>query len=99
MVDDHEEWEVQSIDEKRVRKGIAEFLVRWKGYGEHERTWEPLAHLGNAQDELLRWRASRPDKPSHKTQAAKQTKSATSTARENNLYDTQLRRSARVRNR
>jgi hypothetical protein len=48
VLEEHEEWEVQSIDGERLREGIAEYLVRWKGYGEHERTWESLAHLEHA---------------------------------------------------
>jgi hypothetical protein len=80
VLEDHEEWEVQSIDGERSRKGTTEYLVRWKGYGKHERTWEPLAHLEHAQ-ELLRWRESRPDNT--RTIAPKR-KSTTTPARESN---------------
>jgi hypothetical protein len=41
LVDDMGEWEVESIDRAHFRKGKAEFLIRWKGYFENERTWEP----------------------------------------------------------
>ena len=39
------------IDRRRTAKGI-EYLIRWKGYGSEEDSWEPIAHLKNAPDAL-----------------------------------------------
>ena len=41
-----DEWLVDTIDGHRIGKdGRPEFLVRWKNFGENERTWEPMGHL------------------------------------------------------
>jgi len=41
-----EEYEVQSIIEKRLRKGKVEYLVKWKGWDDPaDNTWEPVANL------------------------------------------------------
>ena len=33
----------------RIRKGKQEFLVKWKGYGADENTWEPYNNLKDNQ--------------------------------------------------
>jgi hypothetical protein len=58
--DSHPEYEVERIDGKRKTHGSMEFLVKWKGYSPDERTWEPIAHLENAQDALDAWRSKTP---------------------------------------
>jgi hypothetical protein len=56
IIDDHEEFEVERILNKRIRKygrgQRIEYLVLWKGYPIHEATWEPERNLTNV-DELL----------------------------------------------
>jgi len=42
------EYEVETIMEKRFRKGRVEYFVKWKHYD--ETTWEPVKNLGNIQD-------------------------------------------------
>jgi len=56
-----EEWEVESIDAHRIKKGHREFLVKWKGYSSDERTWEPVEHLDNSEELLLDYIAKNPD--------------------------------------
>ena len=41
-----EEYEVEKIISKRVRKGKVEYLVKWKGWEDpDDNTWEPVANL------------------------------------------------------
>ncbi len=45
-----EELEVERlVGRRQVRGQEAQYLVRWKGFGAHEDTWEPLSNLGNCQ--------------------------------------------------
>ena len=44
--DGGEVYEVEKILEKRMKKGKAEYLIKWKGYeDESENTWEPVDNL------------------------------------------------------
>ena len=62
--DEHEEFEVERIDGERVNsRGSTEFLVKWLGYGENERTWEPLHNLQHADQMVADWRSKQPDQP------------------------------------
>ena len=49
MIDNAEEFEVESILRHRTTRGRLEFLVSWKGYPLSEATWEPRSHLKHAQ--------------------------------------------------
>merc|ERR1719500_1609780 len=41
-----EEYEVETIVSKRLRKGKAEYLVKWKGWEDpDDNTWEPIGNL------------------------------------------------------
>ena len=39
------EYEVEKILRKRVKKGTTQYLVKWKGYSSSENTWEPTENL------------------------------------------------------
>ena len=38
-------YEVDRIIDKRVNKGLTEYLIRWKGYSSSDDTWEPTENL------------------------------------------------------
>ncbi|CEL64044.1 hypothetical protein RSOLAG1IB_11028 [Rhizoctonia solani AG-1 IB] len=51
-VDGEEEYEVEGIMDSRETKGKWEYLVKWRGYGPEESTWEPKSNLKNAAKHL-----------------------------------------------
>jgi hypothetical protein len=62
QVDGAEEYEVERIDGQRINsQGMVEFLVKWVGYGDKERTWEPISNLTHADAAIAEWNASRND--------------------------------------
>jgi hypothetical protein len=64
QIDEEDEYEVERIEGQRTNaQGTTEYLVKWKGYGDHERTWEPFSHLQRADVAVADWHASQPDPP------------------------------------
>jgi hypothetical protein len=55
IVGGQEEWEVEEILEERMRRRRREFLVKWKGYGREDATWQTGDDLKNAPDALRKW--------------------------------------------
>ncbi|KAJ8343779.1 hypothetical protein SKAU_G00311080 [Synaphobranchus kaupii] len=44
-------YEVEKIvDKRKTKKGKWEYLIRWKGYGSNEDTWEPEHHLLHCEE-------------------------------------------------
>ncbi|CCO33385.1 hypothetical protein BN14_07460 [Rhizoctonia solani AG-1 IB] len=54
-VDGEEEYKVEGIMDLRETKGKWEYLIKWKGYGPEESTWEPKANLKNAAKHLKKY--------------------------------------------
>jgi hypothetical protein len=47
--------EVATICDKRMRAGVAQYKVRWKGYASDDDTWEPMQNLSGASAMVARF--------------------------------------------
>jgi hypothetical protein len=63
LVDEQPEWEVQEILAERKRSGKMQYLVHWKGYPQHEATWEPEENLAHSRRLLNNYQRSRRLRP------------------------------------
>ena len=58
-----DKYEVEEIVDSRKRGRNLEYKVKWKGYGPHEMTWEPLSNLNNAKEAIQDFHNRSPNKP------------------------------------
>ncbi|KNZ71349.1 Chromobox like protein, partial [Termitomyces sp. J132] len=62
-VEDEYHYEVDEILDSWVVRGQLQYLVRWKGYGPEDNTWEPRKNLDRAPNELRDFHRRNPAKP------------------------------------
>lgn len=55
LEDGSREYEVERIVGERRRGRRVEYLVKWKGFGEFENSWEPSYNLENASERVKDW--------------------------------------------
>jgi hypothetical protein len=51
-VEGHPEYEVEQVLDQRKRGRGIQYLIKWKGYGHEENTWEPASNLSHAKELL-----------------------------------------------
>jgi hypothetical protein len=61
-VDGEEEYEVEDIVDARYFGKTLKFLVKWKGYLDHDNTWEPESSLTHCPDILSKFKKAYPGK-------------------------------------
>ncbi|CAD8207263.1 unnamed protein product [Paramecium octaurelia] len=52
-VSSQEEYMVEAITNKRVKNGRTEYEVKWQGYSDNEKTWEPIENLQSVMTYVL----------------------------------------------
>jgi hypothetical protein len=55
----HEEYEVETILDKRILRNRPQYLIKWMGYPLHDATWEPLENLENAKETIKEFESMR----------------------------------------
>ena len=60
-VEGQEEFEVEEVLKSRKNRGKLEYLVKWKGYGNEENSWEPKKNLSNTKEILADFYIKHPD--------------------------------------
>lgn len=49
-------YEVEDILRETFIYGKVHYLIKWKGYGLRDCTWEPIEHLKNVPDIIHKWK-------------------------------------------
>ena len=71
-VDDHEEWEVEKILDKRTLRGQTKYLVKWDGWPIDESTWEPAENVSHLTHHLREFEKGNTKRTSVRAQSKKQ---------------------------
>jgi len=66
IVDDSEEWEVDSVLDSTLRYRKLHYLIQWVGYSHIRTSWEPAENLENAQEMVDEFHRMHPEKPQRK---------------------------------
>src|SRR5688572_7474493 len=62
IIDNAEEWEVETILNYCLQNNKHEFLIHWKGYDRSDNSWKPIESLDNAQEIIQEyWIQNHPD--------------------------------------
>merc|ERR1712223_344046 len=62
-----EENVVEKVVDKRTKRGKTQYLVKWKGWGEDDNTWEPIDNLEGSKGKIEEYEKKLKDKDSKKS--------------------------------
>jgi hypothetical protein len=62
-IEGEKEYVVDEVRDSRLRQGNLEYLVKWRGYGEEENTWEPASNLVHADHAVKDFHRHHPSVP------------------------------------
>ena len=63
VVDEEEEYEVETILDYHIKNRKFEYFVKWKGYPDSDNTWEPLDHVDHAKEAIAEFHKKHPGAP------------------------------------
>lgn len=66
IINDEEQYEVETILDSRYHYGKLQYLVKWFGYPTSDNTWEPWQNVENAREETNAFHTAYPEKPQFK---------------------------------
>lgn len=49
LIEEEEEWEIERILEYNRPRNKRRYFVKWKGFSDHDNTWEPKKNLKHTQ--------------------------------------------------
>ena len=52
LISGENEWEIEAIIGHKGNGTRRRYLIKWKGYGDNDNSWEPEKNLGNASEDL-----------------------------------------------
>jgi hypothetical protein len=58
-----QEYEVETILDSRLHRAKLQYLVKWRGYGPEENSWEPEDHLQNSKSLVTKFHRDHPNSP------------------------------------
>jgi len=69
---DESEYEVEEIINKKIKKNTVYYLVKWKGFGLDDATWEPEENLDNAPQKIVEFNQKQLEKNKNKGEPKKE---------------------------
>jgi hypothetical protein len=63
-IEGQQEYEVDEVLDSKILRNKLKYLVSWVGYAPNDRTWEPAENLENSVEDVERFHARYPNRPS-----------------------------------